>query len=107
MSGLLPGTTPARAPASCRGCRHRRGGLCWRALPALRLTRARVLAARAGARRPAVAYVTALARDRRHRHDILAAALAFGTGADRASTNVRLGHHEKLLFSDVDVMSTT
>src|SRR5258706_9610886 len=98
MTGLLPGTTPAQAPASCTGCRRRRGGLYPRALLALRLARICVLAARALARRAAVAGFTALARSRRLGRVVLAAASAFGTGADRARTDIRLSGHEKLLF---------
>src|SRR5688500_9185631 len=98
MTGLLPGTTPARGPASCRHCPGRRGGLYRRALPALRLACVRVLAAFAGARRAATADVAALARSCRPVRGILATAGAFGIGADRARTTVRLTGHEKLLF---------
>src|SRR5262245_49782804 len=67
---------------------------------AFRLACVRVLAALAGARRTAAAALTALARSRRpgHRFRILAAARASGTGADRATTDLRLSGHETLPF---------
>src|SRR5688500_11920266 len=106
MTGLLPGTTPARGRASGRRCRRRRGGLCRRASPALRLARVRVPAALARARRAAIADLAALARNCRPSRRILAAACAFRAGAGLARTTVRLSDHEKLLFR-VDAMSTT
>src|SRR6476660_8912345 len=105
MTGPLPGTTPAPAPASCRHCRQRRGRLCRRALAALHLPRVRVLATLAGARGTAVADLAALAR-RARRRGILATTRALGSNAGLASADVRLSSHEKLLFR-VDVMSTT
>src|SRR5215203_5741568 len=101
----LPGTTPARAPTSCRHCRRQRGRPCRRALPGLRDARVRVLAVLAAAGPAAAARLTALARSARHRRRILAAAGALGPNAGLANTDVRLSGHEKLLFW-VDVMST-
>src|ERR1700710_2202017 len=98
MTGPLPGTTPARAPASCRHCRRRRGRLCRRALPGLRDARVRVLAAVAVARPAAAADLTALARSGRHRRWMLAAAGALSPYAGLADTDVRLSGHEQLLF---------
>jgi hypothetical protein len=106
MTGPLPGTMPARAPASCRHCRRPRGYLSEHALAALRRPHVRVLATLAGARWPARAHVTAPARSSRHRRWILAATGALGPNAGPASADVRLTGHEKLLFR-VDVMSTT
>src|SRR4051812_25416138 len=98
MTGPLPGTTPARVPASCRHCRQRRGRLCRRALPGLRDAPVGVLAVLAVAGPAAAADVTALARSGRCRAWILAAAGALGPDAGLAYTDVRLGGHERLLF---------
>jgi hypothetical protein len=92
----MTGPLPARAPASCRHCRRRRGRLYRRASPWD--ARVRMLAAGAAAPLAAVADLTALTRSGRHRRWILAAAGALSPNAGLAYTDVRLSGHEKLLF---------
>ena len=70
----------------------------WLAIAEDELACVRVLAAFAVAGRAAVADLATLARSGRPGRGILAPAVAFGTRADRARTNVRLNGHEKLLF---------
>src|ERR1700704_1201529 len=98
MTEPLPGTTPARAPASCRHCRRERGHLFLRASPGLRDTRVCVLAGVAVEGLAAVARLTALARSGGHWRGILAATGALGPNAGPTYADVRLSGHHELLF---------